>query len=126
MSGMKISAEKLKMLCLKNDMTLNQILKQAGVSRNAYYSLARKETVLPKSIHAMAEFLDVNPSAFLEEASSEEMNLRLLLKELEQISSRCKHTDRENIRHTLLLLREKPIERLRRALIRGRKFDIYG
>ena len=44
---------------------------------------------------------------------------------LERIMKKNTHADRDNIRHTLLLLQEKPVDRLRRALIRARKFNIY-
>jgi hypothetical protein len=33
--------------------------------------------------------------------------------------------DRDNIRHTLLLLEEKPIDRLQRSLLRARKSDLH-
>jgi transcriptional regulator with XRE-family HTH domain len=122
---MKIATEELKKLCEQNGLTLSQLLKRAAVSKNAYYSLARKDTILPKSILAIAEHLGVRPSAFLEEMP-EENRWKILLEELEWISARNHHTDRDNIRHTLLLLEEPPIERLRRALTRGQRFDLHG
>jgi len=122
---MRIDGDKLKRLCIRNDLTLSRLLQEAGVSKNAYYSLARKDSVLPKSVLAIADHLGVKPSAFLEEIT-EENRWSLLLEELERISSRNRHADRDNIRHTLLLLQEPPIERLRRALTRGRKLDLHG
>ena len=122
---MRISGEKLKDLCAKKNLTLSQLLKKAEVSKNAYYSLARKDTVLPKSVLAIADHLGVKPSAFLEE-STEENRWEILLEELEWISALNHHADRDNIRHTLLLLDEPPIERLRRALTRGQRFDLHG
>lgn len=121
---MKISTEKLKKLCSRNKVRLNRLLVDAGVSRNAYYSLTRKDTVLPRSIMAIADQLNVPPSAFLEEENPVIRETRLMLAEMESITARHGSTDQENVRHTLLLLNEKPIERLRRALIRGRKPDI--
>ena len=122
---MKISSEKLKRLCRKKGLSLNQLLQEAGVSKNAYYSLARKETVLPNSIIAIAGRLGVKPSSFTDEASLEADKFTSLLEELERVLSRHKQADRENVRHTLLLLQEKPIERLRRALTRGQRFDFH-
>ena len=95
------------------------------MSKNAYYSLARKETVLPNSIIAIAGRLGVKPSSFTDEASLEADKFTSLLEELERVLSRHKQADRENVRHTLLLLQEKPIERLRRALTRGQRFDFH-
>jgi transcriptional regulator with XRE-family HTH domain len=122
---MRIDGNKLKRLCIRNDLTLSRLLQEAGVSKNAYYSLARKDSVLPKSVLAIADHLGVKPSTFLEEIT-EENRWSLLLEELERISARNRHADRDNIRHTLLLLQEPPIERLRRALTRGRKLDLHG
>ncbi|MGW8321181.1 MAG: hypothetical protein ACWGSD_06480 [Thermodesulfobacteriota bacterium] len=89
-------------------MTLSRLLKNAGVSKNAYYSLARKDTLLPKSVLAIANHLGVRPSAFLEEGP-EENQWAILLEELERISALNHDADRDNIRHTLLLLEEPPI-----------------
>jgi transcriptional regulator with XRE-family HTH domain len=122
---MRIAREELKRLCAEKNLTLNQLLKKAEVSKNAYYSLARKDTVLPKSVLAIADHLGVKPSAFLEE-STEENRWKILLEELERISAQNQHADRDNIRHTLLLLEEPPIERLRRALTRGQRLDLHG
>jgi hypothetical protein len=99
------------------------VLHHAGVSRNAYYSLARKTSVLPQSIIAIADQLDVQPSAFLEEGSLMQQRVQLLLATLDKIMKRHKKADPDNVRHTLLLLQEKPINRLRGALLRGQKFD---
>ena len=68
---MRIAAEKLKELCVLKGMTLSRLLKNAGVSKNAYYSLARKDSLLPKSVLAIANHLGVRPSAFLEEGPEE-------------------------------------------------------
>jgi|GEM_PF-567749 len=124
-TSMRIARERLKKLCMQNGLTLSQLLKNAEVSKNAYYSLARKDTVLPKSVLAIADHLGVRPSAFLEERPEED-RWKILLEDLERISTRNPDADRDNIRHTLLLLEEPPIERLRRALTRGQKLDLHG
>ena len=122
---MRIATKELKKLCAQNGLTLSQLLKRAEVSKNAYYSLARKDSILPKSVLAIADHLGVRPSAFLEERP-EENRWKVLLEEFEWIAARNHHADRDNIRHTLLLLEEPPIERLRRALTRGQRFDLHG
>ena len=121
--NMRISSDKLKAFCHKKQQNLKRVLHNAGVSRNAYYSLARKDSVLPKSLIAIADQLDVQPSAFLEEGSRVEQRAQRLLATLDKIIKHNKKADRDNVRHTLLLLQEKPVNRLRRALLRAQKFD---
>ncbi len=123
--GMKISSEKLKRLCLKHGLSLNQLFREAGVSKNAYYSLVRKDTVLPNSIIAIADRLGVKPSSFMEEASLEVERSLSLLEDLRRIMRRHKQADRDNVWHTLILLQQKPIERLRRSLTRGQRLDFH-
>ena len=106
-------------------MSLSQVLAEAGVSRNAYYSLLRKESILPKSVHAIAALLEVEPSAFLETLDLEEQRTARLYAKVNRIKKVHKKVDADNVRHTLLLLEEKPIDRLRRALTRGQKFNFY-
>jgi hypothetical protein len=45
---------------------------------------------------------------------------RRLSTRVEKILSANPHADRENVRHTLILLEQPPLERLQRSLIRGR------
>ena len=122
---MKLSSEKLKKICKNNKLTLTQLLNEAGVSKNAYYSLISKDSVLPKSVIAITNHLNVKPSAILEEEHSQEGKIQRILGMLENILKRHKNVDRDNVYHTLILLQERPIDRLRRALIRARKFNIH-
>ncbi len=121
---MKISPEKLKKICQSQGLTIHQLLRNAGVSRNAYYSLARKVSVLPKSLKAISEYLGVPPTAFFETEDEEMFKARSLQRQADNIAARHKRDDSDNIRHTLLLLQEQPVERLRRALRRGRQFNL--
>jgi transcriptional regulator with XRE-family HTH domain len=121
---MRISAEKLKHLCTGKELSIKELLSRAGVSRNAYYSLVRKGSVLPRSVIAIAARLGVSPAAFLESADTLITDTRLLLAKIDAICSSHRHADRDTIRHTLMLLQEQPIDRMRRALLRGKKFNI--
>jgi transcriptional regulator with XRE-family HTH domain len=118
---MRISLEAIKDKCRQQKITLSELLKQAGVSRNAFYTLAREDYVLPKSIRAIAERLNISPSEFLTEDNKEMEKMKLLLNKVDEIARKYKNIDRDNIRHTLLLMQEPPIKRLRRALTRGQK-----
>ena len=122
---MRISSEKLRDLCDNKGLSLSALLERAGVSRTAYYALARKEDVLPHSIRAIADALETKPSVFLEEGGREQEAMRSLIEDTEAIARAHPELDLENIRHTLLMLTMKPIDRLRRGLIRGRKIDIH-
>ena len=95
------------------------------MSKTAYYALVRKDDILPRSIRAIALALGVAPSAFLEEEGAEAMKMRRLMERVDAIARAHSELDRDNVRHTLLMLSMKPIDRLRRGLIRGRKIDIH-
>ena len=122
---MYINDKKLRKLFKKNGLALKDLLAKSGVSKTAYYNLLYKDTVLPKSIHAFASVLGVKPSAFLEEVNLEKEKIIRIAEMTDEIIEEFSELDRDNVRHTLLLLQEKPVERLRRGLKRGRKFNIY-
>lgn len=121
---MRLSGENVRKLCGARKISLNALLKSSGVSKTAYYHLIDKESVLPRSIDALAVGLGVRPSALLEEADRRSRRAIQLLEATDRIAARDLSIDRDNIRHTLLLLEEKPIERLRRSLLRARKHDL--
>jgi len=95
------------------------------VSRTAYYALARKDSVIPRSVRAIASELGVPLSAVLEEPSALELRTRALLERAQRVLSRNPSASFENVWHTLVLLEEPPIDRLRRSLLRGRAGDIH-
>ena len=121
---MKLSLDKIEYLCRQRNEGIGEMLREAGVSRNAFYSLARKEYVVPRSLVHIAEHLGVSVSTFLDDTRTMAKRMRSLAMEVDRISRRHEESDRDNIRHTLLLLNEKPLERLRRALRRGRFVDL--
>lgn len=122
---MKLSGESIRKLCRARGLSLNALLKRSGVSKTAFYHLLHKETVLPRSIGALATALGVRPSALLEERDREERRALRLLEAADRIAGSGPSMDLDNVRHTLLLLGEEPIERLRRSLIRARKPDLH-
>ena len=123
---MKVAHQKLVDLCQERNMSVSKALKSAGVSRNAYYSLARKQSILPASIDALANTLGVAPAEILDETSSVITKAHQLASEVDRIVQSHRGVDRDNVRHTLLLLDEKPISRLRRALRRGQRINIQS
>lgn len=122
---MRLSGENIKKLCGARSLSLNALLKRAGVSKTAFYHLIYKDSVLPRSIDALAVALKVRSSALLEEADRKSRRALRLLEAANRIAGSDRTMDRDNVRHTLLLLEEKPIERLRRSLLRARKPDLH-
>lgn len=121
---MRVSISTIKGLCKKRGITITKLLRQAKVSRNAFYSLAREETILPRSLRLIADSLKIQPMDMLTEDHPELEAMKKLLAEVDTIVSNHRGLSRDRVRHTLLLLQEEPITRLRRALIRGRKINI--
>jgi len=122
---MKLDAEQIKKLCNQKGLTLQALLERAAVSRTAYYSLARKDSVLPGSVRAIAGELGVAPSAILEEAPAVEWRTRALLRQAGRVLDHHSQASFENVWHTLVLLEEPPVDRLRRSLLRGRAVDLH-
>ena len=123
---MKLSIDKIKTLCKKNGWTLNDLLRKSGVSRTAYYSLTRKNSVVPKSIHAIARQLGLSTSCILQDTDQEKKSARLIFEKALWIARKHRNVNPDNVRHTLLLLKEKPVERLRKGLLRGRVFGFHS
>jgi lambda repressor-like predicted transcriptional regulator len=122
---MRLSAARIKQLCTQDGHTLQALLQQAGVSRTAYYSMVRRPSVLPGSVRAIAGALGVKPSVILEEPGPAERRAWVLLREAKRILARHPHASFENVWHTLVLLDDRPVERLRRSLLRGRRIDLH-
>jgi transcriptional regulator with XRE-family HTH domain len=116
--------DKVEYECGRRDLTIGEMLREAGVSRNAFYSLARKDFIVPASLIRIAEHLDISVSALLEETDTPTERMKSVIAESERISKRYPGINRDTIRHTLLLLSEKHVERLRRALRRARFVNI--
>lgn len=121
---MRLSLDKIESLCHKRGTSLAEMLREAGVSRNAFYTLARKETVVPQSVVRVSEFLDVPVADLLDDVPTRRQRVQKLRATVGRISRKHPDTDPDNVRHTLLLLDDRPIERLRRALRRGRSVNI--
>ena len=121
---MRIDAHKLKKILGRKGLSLNALLKKAGVSKTAFYHLLYKESVLPASLGAIASSLAVRPSAFLTDRHEDIDNAVRRLDFVDRIVSQEPGLDRDNVRLTLLLLEETPLDRLRRSLTRGRAVDL--
>ncbi len=117
---MRLNTDFLDGLCRERGMNLSEGLRAAGVSRNAYYTLARKRSVLPGSIERLAEALGVPAASLLTDEPAIPASAKRLMRAIDEVARDHPEIDRDHIRHTLILLDEPPIERLRGALRRGR------
>ena len=122
---MRIDLSRLRKLTEKRGLSLTAVLAKAGVSKTAFYHLVHKSSVLPASLRAIGETLSVRPGAFLTEENPEIAKIRRILDLTDRIAAGDPKLDRDNVRLTLLLLEDKPVQRLRRSLIRGRKIDLH-
>lgn len=122
---MRIAEEKVKRACADQGKTLTEVLGQAGVSRNAFYSLIRKENILPKTVTAVADSLGLAESDLLEDELTPELQVRALYREVDRIVKKYPIHEPDNVRHTLQLLEKKPIDRLRTSLTRGQQFNFH-
>ena len=98
---------------------MGELLERAGVSRTAYYSLVRKDSVLPKSLVRIAETLNVPIGELVEDEKALQMEMLRIAEDAVEIAKCHKRGNSENVRHTLILLRHDPLERLRKALTRA-------
>jgi hypothetical protein len=118
---MRLSGDKVRAAARARGLTLSEALRRAKVSRNAFYHLTRRPTVLPLSVHALGAALGLPSSALLDERPpSPDARAALLLREARRIQARHPRSSFDNIWHTLWLLEVSPAERLHRSLTRGR------
>jgi transcriptional regulator with XRE-family HTH domain len=117
---MRLDTDKLEFLCRERGTSLGEGLQAAGVSRNAYYTLARKSSVLPGSIERLAKTMGVPASSLLTDEPAIPAFAKRLVRAIDEVARDHPEMDRDHIRHVLILLDEPPIERLRGALRRGR------
>jgi transcriptional regulator with XRE-family HTH domain len=122
---MRIDGARLRRLGRAKGLTLNALLALAGVSKTAFYHLLHKDSVLPASLRAIAETLGIRPGAFLTEKNPEVEKIRRIQALTDRIVANDRGLDRDNVRLTLILLEQDPLQRLNRSLVRGRNLDFH-
>ena len=116
---MKLSAVRISALVKARKTTLSAVLREAGVSRTAYYSLARRSQLLPRSIRSLGATLGVTPAELLEPTPALDAAERKVAR-ARSVCAGSPDADFRNVWHTLSLLELDPRERLERSLRRGR------
>ncbi len=122
---MYLDSVKIKKLCKSKGITLNELIKKAGISKTAYYHLIRKKQLLVNSILEIAICLDTETKQITSFWNQAEEQYYHLNSKLEELCLKYPELNRDNAWHTLLLLSEEPLQRLDRALLRGQKINIY-
>lgn len=105
---MNLSVQKVRELCATRHLNLSAVLRQAGVSRTAYYSLARKPSILPKSILRIAQHLKVNPTALIDNDEATLQVIRQLQDSTDAICRQSPSVDRDTVFRTLQNLQLPP------------------
>ncbi len=75
---MRLDLWTIKEECRRRGLTLSEMLARAGVSRNAFYSLARRDSILPRSLHLVATELQLAPSEILVDEAAQKAGMRVL------------------------------------------------
>jgi hypothetical protein len=99
--------------------SLTALLKRAGVSRTAYYSLVRRDNILPGTVVALARALEAQELDVLADSPVPSVDNPRLAR-ARAICAKYPEADFHNVWHTLTLLERSPLERLRGSLLRGR------
>lgn len=116
---MRLSNKKFKEVLRNKGITLKDVLQDAGVSKTAFYSLLKKESVLPDSLQKLAQKLGVSALSFLEDPFEIQEKTKRQLLLCQKIVQENPQALWENVWHTLQLLEEPPLNRLARSLRRG-------
>jgi transcriptional regulator with XRE-family HTH domain len=122
---MRFSAKRIRELAASRGLSLSALLREAGVSRTAYYSLARRESAFPKSVSRLADTLGVTETDLFEAVTARRNELDPVVAEARRIAAKHPGIEFENIWHTLLVLRETPLQRLQGSLRRGRAAPLW-
>jgi len=122
---MRLSSDKVKILARRRGESISALLARAGVSRTAFYSLARRRSVLPGTVAALASALDVSELDLLESKPEPDADPQRRVREARAIVRGRPGATFENVWHALCLLALDPLERLNRSLIRGRATALH-
>ena len=118
--GVRLSREKIHQLCSERGLSVSELIARARVSRNAFYSLLRRPSILPDSVGALAAELGTTELDLLELDSAEETRARARLRLARKICSSDPDITFQHVWHTLTLLELTPLQRIEGSLRRGR------
>ena len=123
---MRLDADRVRQTARRQGLTLSALLRRAGVSRTAFYSLARRRTIVPRTVTSVARVLGLPPSSLLRDTRDvARERAEDLAREARRIHARSRGSDFTNLWHTLNLLELTPAERLARSLVRGRPRSLH-
>ena len=122
---MRFSLERTRALAAARGLSVSALLREAGVSRNAYYSLSRRESAFPKTVTRLAATLGVSESDLFDAVPERREAIDRLVAEARRIAAKLPGIEFDDVWHTLLVLRETPLQRLRGSLRRGRAAPLW-
>jgi len=122
---MRLSADRVRELAAARGLSLSALLREAGVSRNAYYSLSRRESAFPDSVRRLAAALGVAETDLFEAVPERQKDVDRLVAEARRIAAKLPGIEFDDVWHTLLVLRETPLQRLRGSLRRGKAAPVW-
>jgi hypothetical protein len=123
---MRLDSDRIHDLARDRGYSLAGLLRSAGISRTAYYSLARRSSVVPGTVRALARTLGIPARELVrddDDVTIDRGNRRLA--EARAICRGAPGASFDDVWHTLCLLDLSPIERLTRSLIRGRARPLH-
>ncbi len=121
---MRVDLDKVRRRAAARGSSMRRVLAEAGVSVNAFYRLARKPSVMPPGLVRVAAVLGTDPDRLLARSVPPEQQVARQRRRLARVLKRHPEANADHVRHTLILLDEPPLDRLRRALRRGRRVDL--
>ena len=123
---MELSHDAVRRIARERGWSLTEALRRAGVSRTAYYSLIRRDSVLPGTVRSIADLFGVPATDLL--SAEEPSGPRVAERRLAEARAICEEYPEatfENVWHTLCMLDLPPTERLNRSLTRGRATAVH-
>jgi transcriptional regulator with XRE-family HTH domain len=123
---MRLDPDRIHDLARERGYSLAELLRRAGVSRTAYYSLVRRPSVVPKTVRSLARTLGVSERRLVREDGEAALPRgKSLLAEARAICRGAPGASFEGVWHALCLLELPPLGRLERSLIRGRAVPVH-
>ena len=116
----RFNKQSLVDLAKERGMSAAAVLRRAGVSRNAYYNLINKSSLLPNSVEQIAEVLAVSPEQLIVADNSEEAKIKRKMLFVQKLLKDNPELDSGTSMTTLKLLELSPLQRLEISIRYGK------
>ncbi len=109
----------LRKLAKERGLSVCETLRRSGVSRNAYYNLLRKRSLLPKSVELLSETLGVDSEELVMSDTSQETRMARKMLFVQKLVEEDPRIDSGTALTTLKLLEMTSLERLEQSIRYG-------